>query len=443
METTADNILKIFANLRPNKDWSFADAKRTETNYMTHSYHRYPAKFIPQIVQKLIHEYTTAGDIVVDPFGGCGTTLVEAKIAGRRSFGFDINPVAKLITQAKITPINPKTLDKSLNKFINIYQSSSPTLPVINIDRLNYWFDDPALAELNRIYTSIKTFKNNNVRRFYLCAFSHILKNCSRWLMKSTKPQVDPEKVLPAPINVFLPHLKSIIKRNNQFVSLLQNQGTMKVKATMKISDSTRKLPLSSNSVDIIITSPPYVTSYEYADLHQLSLLWLGNDNKSFKKWNSHAKDFNKFRQKFMGTSLKKSYRSENLNSNKAQKIISDLSEKDIGLSNNVAHYFSDMNKSFKEMFRILKPGKKTCIIIGDTTLLNCHITNSQVATEQMNNIGFKTVEAIKREVSNKLITPWRNTENGRFTNTENQNKKRVYQYEYILIMEKPNVKAS
>ncbi len=189
MQTVIDNIAKSFVNLKPNKEWSFTDSRRTETNYITHGYHRYPAKFIPQIVQKLIKEYTSPGDVVVDSFGGCGTTLVEAKLAGRRSYGFDINPVAKLITQTKITPIKPKTLKNSLNKFINVYKLSLPTTPVIDIDRINYWFDVSTIAELNRIYIAIKTLKNYKVRRLYLCAFSHILKNCSRWLMKSTKPK--------------------------------------------------------------------------------------------------------------------------------------------------------------------------------------------------------------------------------------------------------------
>lgn len=438
MQTVIDNIAKSFVNLKPNKEWSFTDSRRTETNYITHGYHRYPAKFIPQIVQKLIKEYTSPGDVVVDSFGGCGTTLVEAKLAGRRSYGFDINPVAKLITQTKITPIKPKTLKNSLNKFINVYKLSLPTTPVIDIDRINYWFDVSTIAELNRIYIAIKTLKNYKVRRLYLCAFSHILKNCSRWLMKSTKPQVDPNKVIPVPIDIFLPHLRSMINRNNQFYSLLQKNGTIGIKATMRISDSTKELPISSNSVDLIITSPPYVTSYEYADLHQLSLLWFGNDHKYFKKWKYYAKDFDNFRKKFIGTSLKKSYQSEGLNSLTAERIVMQLSKKDIGVCNNVTHYFSDMNKSFTEMSRILKPGHKACIIIGDTSLQNCYITNAQVAAEQMHNIGLKSIKFIKREVSNKLITPWRNTENGRFTNTDNPNKKRVYQYEYILIMEKP-----
>ena len=431
-------INQIFGQLKPSREWAFTDVGRSETNYVTHGYHRYPAKFIPQIVQKLIKEYTLPGDTVVDPFGGCGTTLVEAKLTGRKSYGFDINPVAKLITQAKITPIRPKTLENALNNLINTYEILSPTTPTININRITYWFDTQTIAELNRIYVAIKATKDRTVRRLFLCALSHVLKNCSRWLMKSTKPQVDPDKAIPSPIDIFLPHLRSMINRNTQFYSLLQKNKTLGTKTNMRIGDSTKELPIWSNSADLIITSPPYVTSYEYADLHQLSLLWFGNDHKYFKKWKHYAKNLDSFRKKFIGTSLKAKYRSEVLNSSTAEKIIAQLSGRNIGVCKNVTHYFSDMNKSFTEMFRILKPGHKACIIIGDTTLQNCHIANSQVAAEQMKKIGFEPVKLIKREVSNKLITPWRNTENGRFTDSSNPNRKRVYQYEYILIMERP-----
>jgi len=437
MQTKITTVKKLFVNLRPNREWSFVDAKRTETNYITHGYHRYPAKFIPQIVQKLIYDYTSPGDTVVDPFGGCGTTLVEAKLAGRKSYGFDINPIAKLITQAKITPIRPKTLNKSLDKFLNIYELISLKSPTININRITYWFDEAATAELNRIYVAIKKLKDYKVRRLYLCVFSHILKNCSRWLMKSTKPQIDPNKVIPAPLNVFLHHLRSIINRNNQFYSILRQNKTIDVRTKMRIADSTKKLPIPPNSVDLIVTSPPYVTSYEYADLHQLSLLWFANDQKYFKKWGRHTKDFNGFRKKFIGTSIRKAKRKELLNSMLGEKMITKLLSVDVSVARSVEHYFSDMNKSFNEMFRILKPGSKVCIIIGNTTLRNIEVTNAEVATEQMQNIGFYPVNFIKREVPNKMITPWRDMANGRFTSINNPDKKRAYQYEYILVMEK------
>ena len=198
-----------------------------------------------------------------------------------------------------------------------------------------------------------------------------------------------------------------------------------------------RKVPVEDNSVALVVTSPPYVTSYEYADLHQLSLLWFGNDKTFFKKWHRHINDFNGFRKKFIGTSLRKSTKKEIINSSIGEEIIKELVSKDAGTSRSVAHYFSDMNKSFKEMFRILRPSGKVAVIIGDTILYGTHVANSEVAVEQMQNIGFTPVELIKREITNKMITPWRDGKNGRFTGLNNPDKKRVYQYEYILVMQK------
>jgi len=60
------------------------------TNYLTHNFHSYPAKFIPQIPRKTIDLFTSPGDLILDPFCGCGTTLVEAKISGRHSVGIDL-----------------------------------------------------------------------------------------------------------------------------------------------------------------------------------------------------------------------------------------------------------------------------------------------------------------------------------------------------------------
>ncbi|MBU2068430.1 site-specific DNA-methyltransferase, partial [Patescibacteria group bacterium] len=101
------STIKLFKKIKIDSSWAFADKTRKDTAYITHGYHRYPAKFIPQIVSRLIERYTKKGDLVVDPFGGCGTTLVESKVNGRQSIGVDINPVAVLIAKAKKTPIKP------------------------------------------------------------------------------------------------------------------------------------------------------------------------------------------------------------------------------------------------------------------------------------------------------------------------------------------------
>lgn len=436
------SIKSDFSSLISNRDWSFKDVKRSETNYITHGYHRYPAKFIPQIVSKLILNYTSKGDTVLDPFGGCGTTLVEAKTLGRKSIGFDINPVAKLITETKITPLKPDSIDKYLNKFVNNFNHlKNKNAQLTHSQRTNYWFQPSVQNKLDKLYLAINNIKNHRVRRFYLCSFSHILKNCSRWLMKSIKPQVDPNKIPPDVIKVFLGHIKHMMSKNREFYKLLESSENLRTPAKMRLTDSTEKFPLEDNSVDLIITSPPYVTSYEYADLHQLILLWLGDDPKRFSRWYKYAQQYQAFRGKFVGTKL-----AELKNNNENKEFLSFIAHKIIDqLPNNkqyaksVIRYFSDMQKSISEMYRVLKPGKKICIIIGNTTLAGVDVKNAEVAAEQMQNQGFILKEVIKRELSNKMITPWRDRVNGRFTNTTNLQKRRVYEHEFILIAEKPH----
>ena len=437
MQVSAPEILRKFTQLQPREDWSFRDAGRSETTAFTHDYHRYPAKFIPQIVQKLIKDYAPNNtQVVLDPFGGCGTTLVEAKLLGHRSIGFDINPVAKIIAQTKTTPIKPKTLINSRVKFLKHYENSPTIVVHSHHSRIDYWFEPQMIQELDRIYFAIKKIKSYNVRRFFLCAFSHNLKNCSRWLMKSIKPQVDKNKILPDALEAFLRHLDSMIKKNEQFYTTLTKLDSVNVPAKMYRRDSTKRFPLDAGSIDLIITSPPYVTSYEYADLHQLSLLWFGDDPKHFKKWHHFSNGFIDFRRNFVGTSSKVEKRGE-FNSSIAEQIVKDLAEIERPLAVDVANYFLDMKKVFAEMYRVLRTEGKACIIIGNTSLQSVEILNAQVAAEQMRSSGFKKVEFVKREIPNKMITPGRDLETGKFTGRDNPSKKRAYEYEYVLVMEK------
>ena len=436
MSDVETSIEKDFLELKPREEWSFRSAGRSQTTAFTHDYHRYPAKFIPQIVRKLIEDYAPNNtQIVCDPFGGCGTTLVEAKLLGHKSIGFDINPVAKLITQTKTTPINPKTLTNSRIKFLEYYENT----PLVQLEhhlRIGYWFELQTAQELDRIYFAIKKIKDHNVRRFFLCAFSHNLKNCSRWLMKSIKPTIDKNKIFPDTKESFLRHLDSMIKKNDKFYSVLMQSQFARVPAKMYRRDSTKKLPLDSDSVDLIITSPPYVTSYEYADLHQLSLLWFGDDPNHFKKWHRFSNEFINFRRNFIGTSSKEE-KNGDFNSLLGKQIVDALIKVERPLAVDVANYFLDMKKVFAEMYRILKPNAKACVIIGNTNLRGNEILNAQVAVEQMQMAGFSKVDYIKREIPNKMITPWRDIESGKFTGKDNPSKIRAYEYEYVVVMEK------
>ena len=117
---------------------------------------------------------------------------------------------------------------------------------------------------------------DDKIRDFFLVAFSHILKNCSIWLQGSTKPTRDFKKKPTKPSDVLKKHLRKMQRGNNDFYKIVPQKVRKNFNDYLNIKiGSAKHQPLSDNSIDLIITSSPYVTSYEYADLHQLSTIWL------------------------------------------------------------------------------------------------------------------------------------------------------------------------
>ena len=81
------------------------------TSYVTHGIHPYSAKFIPQLPAKIIEECINERHVVLDPFSGSGTTLLEGRLHGIDSIGFDTNPIAVLVSKVKVTPLTKKDWD--------------------------------------------------------------------------------------------------------------------------------------------------------------------------------------------------------------------------------------------------------------------------------------------------------------------------------------------
>jgi len=420
------NIIKQFKKIKIESSWAFADKTRKETSYLTHGYHRYPAKFIPQIVSRLVEKYTKKGDLVVDPFGGCGTTLVESKVMGRISIGVDINPVAVLITKAKKTQIKSTKVEDQFLKLKDKIDSfnKDTKVKVPNHERIDYWFKSEEKRKLAFLFSEILKIKDKDVQNFFCCCFSNILKNCSIWLQKSNKPTRDFNKKPTDPFVVFLRRIKAMLRSNSDFYSLLKERGFLKTSCKVYCADA-RKIPTKNNLVSLVVTSPPYVTSYEYADLHQLTALW-------FK----YATNLSDFRKRFIGTSHN-GIKEIILNSKIAENIKQDLEKENKKLAKEVAIYFSEMNQCFKEMKRILKKNGRACVVIGNTSLKGVEILNAEVFVEQMQNLGFKIDDIIKREIPSKNLPSTRDKKTGRFAKITNKNNIQIYPTEYILIMKK------
>lgn len=415
---------KLFETL-PDENWSFVSARSTEK--WTHGYHRYPAKFLPNIVSKIIEDFKISSKSVIgDVFAGCGTTLVEAKIHGIQSIGVDINPVAELITKVKTTPIEPDLLENSLKTLLTKLEFYKPefNIELKKHDRIDYWFEPQNKHKIAFIYSQILQIEDNDIKDFALCALSNILKNASRWLMKATKPQVDPNKITQDPFALYRKQLNGMSKRNRTFYNELEIKGMLNLKSEIKLEDA-RKTSIDANSLDAIITSPPYVTSYEYADIHQLTGYWF-----------DYFEDLAQFRKGFIGTSYSNKNTEEELTPI-AKSIVDDLLKVYPKGAKEVCNYFNDMDSVAQEMYRILKPKGKAFVVIGNTKVRDVHIKSAEVFAELLVKNGIELKKVIKRSIPNKINPTFRDKKTGKFSKLDNENGVKVYPEEYILILKK------
>ena len=432
-----EEILNLFKEKGIDEDWTFAEYKPSDTGKWTHSYHRYPAKFIPQLVERVINEYITSEDAHIDdPFMGCGTTIVTAISLGFKGTGTDINKISSLITKVKSTPIEPSYLDEKIKylleklQFLTDSQSQNlfpntnirPLIPQKNIDRINYWFSEQNKNELGMILRIIYDEKDETIRDFFLIAFSHILKNCSIWLQASTKPTRDFKKKPTKPYIVLKKHLRKMQRGNDSFYQTvpLKVKNNIKNYLNIKIQDAKTQ-PTSSNEVDLIISSSPYVTSYEYADLHQLSTIWL-----------DFVDNLSEYRKEFIGSAHKYS-NNKKLKSNIAQEIIIKMQEKNNKMADEIRTFFIDMQEVFDESYRILKNGGRCCYVIGDTCLKGVDILNAEVFAESLQYSGFIIDRIIKRKIPSKILPQKRDIKTGRFASNHHANSE-AYPIEYIVI---------
>lgn len=415
---------KDFSEIPVSSEWCFKNVRSTEQ--WTHGYHRYPAKFLPNLVKKIIEDYTQPTDLVADFFAGCGTTLVEAKVHGRQSIGVDINPVAELITNAKINPIDPQKLEAKFLNLIKKFENYNPNdySTLSKHERIDYWFTAIQKHKIAFIYGEILILNDNLIRDFFLVSLSHILKNCSKWLQTSTKPQIDPNKLNIDPFAAFMAHTKQMIKKNNEFYNQLIKNNFLQTNCEIRLEDA-RKTSLQPGSVGAIITSPPYVTSYEYADIHQLTAYWY-----------EYITDMQGFRQKFIGTfySLNQETKVESI---LGQQIVNKLLLKNKRKAKEVANYFKDMQEVATEMHRVLRVGGHVCLVIGNTNFLDVKVKSAEIFAEILESLGFNLVDIIKRSIPHKLIPTIRDNKTGRFSKLNSKDSKLVYPEEYIIIAKK------
>jgi 16S rRNA G966 N2-methylase RsmD len=219
------------------------------------------------------------GDTVFDPFCGSGTVTTEAVRLGRHAIGFDINPLALLIAEVKATPIMPQRLWQALAQIESSLQRLGEVEPpkFANID---YWFKPEVKKQLARLKAAIEALEDEAVKKFSLVVFSRVVREASNTRPNEFKLfRLPPEKLKRHNPDVFRLFRQRFAECIGIMSDWWREVGDSLLKPQLRLHDARQPFPLPSESVDLLLTSPPYGdarTTVAYGQFSRLSLQWLG-----------------------------------------------------------------------------------------------------------------------------------------------------------------------
>ena len=354
------------------------------TTYLTHNFHTYPAKFIPQIPRATILSLTKEGDTILDPFGGCGTTLVEAKLLNRNAIAVDINPIGILVSKAKTTILIEDQIGK-VNKILglikedtkNFYDKKQTKINYVipTFNNLDHWFDSNVAQELAIAVGYINKISDKDLKNYLLTAFSSIIVEVSNQESDTRFAAIKKELKSFMVIEALISKLEKMNKRILEFSNIASNS-----KVNIFNGDARNLNFLKDNSIDHVVTSPPYANTYDYYLYHKFRMVWLGYNVKEVQD---------------------NEIGSRNRHSSKKEDI--DTFEK-------------DLDDCLREINRVLKPNKYAVIVIGDSVIRG-KLINAKVLLEKIaNKNNFKLVRTISYNLSknSRMFNP-------KFTNKDKE----------------------
>ncbi len=246
--------------------------------------HPFPARMAPELVWDELPNHRSPQLRVLDPMAGSGTTLVTAKLRGHEAIGYDRDPLAVLIARSWLPNVNAEDTEAKASDLLLRARSRargmalSDAYPRSANDEtkafVRYWFDNTNRIQLAALSDSISRIHDASLRDLMWCAFSRLIitKKIGVSLamdISHSRPHRSYDK---APINAF-DHFERAVKHIIKAAPFSEDQAE-NPRATAEFADA-RKLPIEDSSVDMVITSPPYLNAIDYIRGHKFSLVWM------------------------------------------------------------------------------------------------------------------------------------------------------------------------
>lgn len=368
-------------------DWSFARSASVTGLYHiddVYNIHWYPGRCIPELPSALVSVLSQPGQILLDPFVGSGTISSVALKHGLSVIGLDINPVACLISGVKTSIVRPSELCTFGETFIPVvidaYKSYTskkriPDLFVPNVQENSLWYHPDTLAQLAIINIYINAINEPELKAIALVCFSSILRACSSqqnhwgYICDNMLPK---EYIHKDAFKIFIKRLQQyivVLGRHYECVSAWEAQLNSGANGSGSriINDTALKLTdyVKDETIDIIMTSPPYPGVNDYVDSQRLTLLWLreGKDLHSISRCRETGARWKRFRKAC------------------------------------VDEFVTEMSETIRLLGRSLKRGGYLCLIYGESKS-RPSVTHKLVS--DMQTCGFDRIAELGRDIPKK-----------------------------------------
>ena len=384
--------------------------------------HKYPATMLPQIGIALLKRLGIREGNLLDPYCGSGSSFTAALEVGiTEMFGFDMNPLAVLICQAKFTKVAVEELkdtELQLQKAVLEFAQDDSDLAGLKlpaITNMEYWFSKKVFNKLSILRHFIYRLDNPKIRNFLLVPYSETIRQCSYARNNEFKLyRIKSEELLvfdPNVFDIFFEKLKAAI-------AIYSNFYLPKLKDNTYIEIQRSQFQDKNRQFNNVLTSPPYGdsrTTVAYGQFSTLANEWMGVD---------YARKIDGY---LMGGKKAKSLYTEGI----IRDFILQIYQQDKNRALDVSAFYFDLESSIAAIAKSLKKGGKTIYLVGNRTVKGVQLPTDQFIAEQLEKYGCKHLITYERALSSKVM-PSQNSP----TNQKGL-KVNTMLFEYVIINEK------